>query len=438
MPVDYAEATKLQDFKVDVYKSSDAPQSQPTAPSPPAPPSQLSVPDRDTGLGKPNNLPERQNSLRDDGQYRTVDVTPETTAKSPPAKRNNQLPSVSLEYRTQFGDTNGGQAIALAFYYAGFFTYGLSGGEPVFDNRGYKRTPTEETADEVTKLGKQSGQQVKDAVDNSKKLLDDLWRNKPTFEIPQIKIPKFDLPELPDLTPPKFPDFKFPEISFPEPQPIDIPQPKPPKQSLTDIVKDIDIINCGGVTMKVAFVSLIIGDGVTVDNGSGGYYVIPNRRQSDIETFMSASIRDIPEFASGTLEGLLEGGGQTGYNPVFKDEDIEYTRFTFVSPSASLDGHIGFYQGYRTYYYPYYEAVVNTISIPSGISVKKVLSHLSQSDIQPEVYYLSSQKCLFPLPPPPPPPPPPPEDDCCRMGCCPKPTEIDYKLIKQLIDKSLK
>ncbi|WP_200819291.1 hypothetical protein, partial [Tolypothrix sp. NIES-4075] len=110
---------------------------------------------------------------------------------------------------------------------AGFFTYGLAGGEPVFDNRGYKRTPTEETADEVTKLGKQSGSQIKDAVDNSKKLLDDLWRNKPTFEIPQIKIPKFDIPELPNLEIPKFPEFKFPEISFPKPQPIPIPKLKP-------------------------------------------------------------------------------------------------------------------------------------------------------------------------------------------------------------------
>jgi hypothetical protein len=65
MPVDYAEATKLQNLKIDVFPSgSDTPTltKQPNSPTSDVAPGQLTVPNRDTGLGKPNNLPSRQNS----------------------------------------------------------------------------------------------------------------------------------------------------------------------------------------------------------------------------------------------------------------------------------------------------------------------------------------------------------------------------------------
>ncbi|GAX42446.1 hypothetical protein NIES4075_34470 [Tolypothrix sp. NIES-4075] len=61
-------------------------------------------------------------------------------------------------------------------------------------------------------------------------------------------------------------------------------------------------------------------------------------------------------------------------------------------------------------------------------------------DILEVPWELISVQCanLPPLPPPRELPPPPPEDDCCRMGCCPKPTEIDYRLIKAIVDQTLK
>jgi hypothetical protein len=214
MPVDYAEPTKLQDFKVEVFQpGSDTPTLVKPANSPTydVAPGQLSVPNRDSSLGKPNNLPERQNSLRNDGQYRTVNVTPNTTAKPASNKQLNQLGN----------GTAGEAAIAEIAYYAGFLIDGFIDGtlSKNFENDSLrlKRTVLEDLSYKTGNMaGKEARDLTQDAVKSAEKLLDDLWRNKPTFEIPQIKIPKFDKPELPDLEIPKFPDFKFPEISFPE------------------------------------------------------------------------------------------------------------------------------------------------------------------------------------------------------------------------------
>jgi hypothetical protein len=442
MPVDYAEPTKLQNFKVEVFQPrNDTPAltKQAFSPTYETAPGQLSVPNRDSGLGKPNNLPERQNSLRNDGQYRTIDVTPNTTAKPAPSKQLNQLGN----------GTAGEAAIAEAAYYAGFLIDGVIDGlqSKNFENDSLKlkRTVLEDLSYKTGNMaGKEARDLTEDAIKNSEKLLDDLWRNKPTFEIPQVKIPKFDLPELPDLKIPDFPEFKFPEISSPKPEPPPIPKPKPPQPSLTKQLKDIDMLHCGGASMKIAYVAILTGWREIRDSNGTWLGDQPVYQQSDLKTFIKARIADSPSLANSSIENILENQGQSGFN-YFVDETptLRFKVLPYVLAKASINGNVYIDQSnHAVFRVPYYVAHVETIDIRSGSSVKEVLSYLSQYDTKPEVYYFQTDLpdkigCSLPLPEPSPPPPPP-EDDCCRMGCCPKPTEINYRLIKALVDQTLK
>jgi hypothetical protein len=422
LSVDYAEATKLEQRKNTVSPGGiDAPR-QPNSPNfntKPPTPSQQTVPSRDSDLGRPNNLPERQNSLRNDGQYRT-NPTPNTTAKAPPPKVSNQL------------GLNGGAeaALAEAAYYAGFFISGAIDGAQnqnfPNDSLRLKRSPLEDLSYEA---GRRSAQEARDltedAIKNSQKLLDDLWRNKLTFEIPQIKIPKFDLPELPKLKPPEFPEFKFPEISFPKPQPPTIPKPqlKPPTAS----IEDVPLTGCGSVTFIVAI-------SYKWDEAFG------LRQRCSTSEHLKVLRKNNPIFSAqfdSDLELLVKhnenGGG----------DSLAFSEGIYHSSLALNDSTNGGYPAYRTYSGSV-EGVGDTIR-----KTKNKLIELSVFEEIPDflalVHYgrgLSPEhltQCAIPkFNPNPSPPPPPPKDDCCRMGCCPKPTEIDYRLIKRLMEQTLK
>ncbi|MBW4480494.1 MAG: hypothetical protein KME54_27570 [Tolypothrix brevis GSE-NOS-MK-07-07A] len=427
MPVDYAEATKLQDFKVEAYKSSDTSNSQPTAPSPPAPPSQLSVPDRDTGLGKPNNLPQRQGSLRNDGQYRTTDVTPESTAKSPPPKQNNQL--------TRFSARE--DAVNQAVYYSGFFVTGVIDAinDDFVGERYEELVGTTLGTDLAFHTGKRITKEaidlINDGVKNGEKLLDDLWRNKPTFEIPQIKIPKFDLPGLPNLEIPKFPDFKFPEISFPKPEPIKekepkpIPRPKPPANpSPKRWTHEFHI----GEYDCYVFVAV-------------GFYGRSNPFFLDLRP--NAGIFSW-KFKGTPAPPGMEEDLQFNHNPrrqqgYFPNQDATDTAIFYHSGNIGRTGMQGI-TWFTVFFLSPDQLKANKGWLFANLPEYSINSQIGGGRIMPPWTVLSVRflNCGNAEPPPIDPPPPPPEDDCCRMGCCPKPTEIDYKLIKQLIDKSLK
>lgn len=393
MPVDYAEATKLQDFKVEVFQpGNDTPTlRKPTnSPTYETAPGQLTVPNRDSGLGKPNNLPARQDSLRNDGQYRTIDVTPTNTAKPAPSKQLNQLSN----------GTAGEAAMAELAYYAGFLIDGFIDGtqnkNPFKQATRTVLTPAESVSYQTGNMaGQEARDLTKDAIKNGEELLDNLWINKPTFEIPQIKIPKFNLPELPDLEIPKFPEFKFPEISFPKPQPVDFPKPQLRKPSLTEQLEHVDILDCGGGTMKIAYVRLITGKRYR-DLPGGGSIEELVYSQSDIEAFTRCYIKEAPANANATTSQILEGAGQTGFNFGAKEGNLRFNAFPFISQVANIEGSTAFIQ-----------AVALTIDILKNGSIKEILGYLHYEGLQPEVYYFDTDLpdkagCSppFPLPPP--------------------------------------
>jgi hypothetical protein len=436
MPVDYAEPTKLQNFKVEVFQpGSDTPTLTKPANSTTdqTAPGQLTVPNRDTGLGKPNNLPERQNSLRNDGQYRTVDVTPTNTAKPAPKKQNNQLTTGNA----------GDAATYEAAYYAGLFIGGVISGAlnntPQSDSIKDAITP-EELA--TTEGGYETGQElrrsVKEAVENGEKLLDNLWRNKPTFEIPQIKIPKFDLPELPNLEPPKFPEFKFPEISLPKPQPIPVPKPKRFKPNPPPFDPKA-YEHCGRMTLRLAFGFSLIG--IYFDGEITNSYIYTNIPVG-VDTCYNAYKKCNPNAQS--KEILLDGVNNTGF---VSDLAINNTvvKIGYSDPIAVNHDCSRLNPPFGSFSFPVYFITQRTVTVPANAptgTIAEILSYFTTSEAYPEVIKVvadsNAASCQFPRPLVDTPPPPPPEDDCCRMGCCPKPTEIDYRLIKKIVDQTLK
>jgi hypothetical protein len=442
MPVDYAEPTKLQDFKVEIFEPGrDAPTLTKPANSPTyeTAPSQLTVPNRDTGLGKPNNLPERQYSLRNDGQYRTVDVTPSTTAKPAPSKQNNQIPTKSAA----------DDAVNQAVYYSGFFVTGVIDAiNDDFVGERYEKLVGTGIAENLAyQVGKKSTKEaidlINDGIKNSEKLLNDLWRNKPTFEIPQIKIPKFDLPELPDLEPPKFPEFKFPEISFPKPQPIPTPKTKPINPTFTPPPFDPNGYDlCGTIYLTIAFGWKLLG--FIYDEKTSSF--IPTRIPVGVEAVAAQYRQCFPQSAANaTAKDIVDSADGTGSFAYYEISGVTIKQTVNQSIAvnhncASLNPPFG------KYHYPVYFIGSYDITIyenKPGV-IPELLRKLTTSEFKPEVIKVQSsnksKSCTYPIlpPPPSPPPPPPPEDDCCRMGCCPKPTEIDYRLIKKIVDQTLK
>lgn len=430
MPVDYAEPTKLQDFKVEVFQpGSDTPTltKQANNSTYDTAPGQLTVPNRDTSLGKPNNLPERQNSLRNDGQYRTIDVTPTNTAKPAPKKQNNQL----------ITDDAGNAATYEAAYYAGLFIGGVISGA-------LNNTPQSDSIKDAITLeelattegGYETGQElrrtVKEAVKNSEKLLDDLWRNKPTFEIPQTKIPKFDLPELPDLEPPKFPEFKFPEISFPKPQPVKENKPKPitkPKPPPTSLKHQFYIgeFDC--------YVSVTFG---FYESQNQGGFNADLRYGTGIFSYKFNNSIPRPSYV---YEGYTFADTPYMKNRFSNEREISIYRIyggllTKEGYGTGIAGTVWCSQFSFTPEYLKSNKGYVSVDLPDFYTG----SSIGAGVISPpwDVLSVNFFDCKTTKPPELSPPPPPPEDDCCRMGCCPKPTEIDYRLIKKIVDQTLK
>jgi hypothetical protein len=95
MSLDYAEPTRLQELKIEVLPPENQKSNASIFNTPTTTGEIVKVSNKNSELGKPHNLPDRQNSLREDGQYRTIDVTPKNSA-APQPKQNDQMSSMSL------------------------------------------------------------------------------------------------------------------------------------------------------------------------------------------------------------------------------------------------------------------------------------------------------------------------------------------------------
>lgn len=449
MPV-YAEPQQLKNFKIEVIPAnSNTPilvKQADTSIFTPVGNSSIVPSSRNSSLGQPSNLPPIQQNLRNEGQYRTVDLVPANRndgskyySNAPLRNANNQLETI----KANGGGLNTGQnyardeAFAQLAYQSGFFLDGLFDG---IQGRNYpneklrlKRDPIEDLSYTIgNKAGNQARNIVNDSQDSLKKVREDLWRNKPTFEIPKITLPHIEFPEFQF---PAIPEFQFPEISFPQPQPVPIPQPKPkpPTGTLTDKIKQIQLTDCGSVIIGLARVRKRYEDKFE-QLPDGGVRSIPNYVQSSIDSYLDAWRKYRPQSNMSDI-AILESGGSTGQ--VINNDG--YRSYPIVGQRINLDGSAGLYVQLQL---PWYELEVIKIDITQNY---RRPGDILNDFYGWEAYQLSvgtpnKNGCFIPLPDPnsDPPPPPPPDKDCCRMGCCPEPTKIDYRLIKRLMVESLK
>lgn len=467
MPVDYAEPQKLADFKIDVLPAnSNTPiaTKQPGSNifTPTTPGDIVRYNSRNSDLGRPSNLPPVQSNLRNDGQYRTINLVPKSRndgsipSYAPPSRRTADQMQTIRNNGTAGLRTSGlsvgqnyarDQAAAEAAYYTGFFLSGLFDGlsQKYRPNptTGYRRTGLEDLAYNAgTGAGNEARNIVKDARDALKRSRDDLWKNRPHFEIPQIKLPDFKFPEI-EL--PKIPEFKFPEISFPKPKPI--PPPKPaspqPKQTLRDRLKDVDVSSCGSIEMTVAYASRVTGHKEILDDE--GYLIATEKIfvQTSVSS-VTGLLRKYNPYLADKSDAQIIGYGADGYGGGQKITNSEgyFETSVFAYTVVNEDGYPT-NPPFGRLNYPYQQIVAYSGTAINATSLNTLVEIFENSPLIPELISLQvDNPDTCPLtqtqPEPTPPPPPPPEKDCCRMGCCPKPTEINYQLIKRLMLESLK
>jgi hypothetical protein len=176
---------------------------------------------------------------------------------------------------------------------------------------------------------------------------------------------------------PDFPELKFPKISFPKPQPIDFPKPQLQQPSLTEQLKDIDMIQCGGASMKIVYVAILTHWRVIRDSNGILLREEPVYQQSDIETFIKAKIADEPNLANSSTEQILQSPGQSGFNYIVNEgTTVRFKSYPYVTQNASINGNKYNIGGDTYFRLPCYMAAVQAIDIRSGSSVKDVLSYL--------------------------------------------------------------
>jgi hypothetical protein len=128
-----------------------------------------------------------------------------------------------------------------------------------------------------------------------------------------------------------------------------------------------------------------------------------------------------------------------GYKAFFPNQDVTDTAIYRHSGSIGHTG-IGGWTWYTDFFLSPGQLRANKGYVFANLPEYFSNSPIGGGRIMPPWTVLSVRflDCGNTEPPPTDPPPPPPEDDCCRMGCCPKPTEIDYKLIEKIVDRTLK
>lgn len=303
-------------------------------------------------------------------------------------------------------------------------------------------TPAENFGYEI---GRQLGRQGQTTTTRIANQLDNLWRNKPTFEIPQVKIPEVKIPQIPKIELPKLPEIKVPELpkipqlpqvdipkipkiqnpipKLPSLKPNPIPKIKPTPKTLTEKIRELDPVGCGGIRLKLARVRKIFD---FIDNGQGGLEA--QFTEATLQEYISAIKSNPGNWTSDNPPldiDIIEGGGQTG--AIY--EESGYFYLPFVRGRINQDGSRG------DLILPFLEKEVITIEITDS---QKRASEVLDIFQDWEAYdFLTRQPekdgCYLPPPKSDNPPPNPPKKK--EMNCNCEQMEEMIKLILRRIGK---
>lgn len=376
---------------------------------------------------QPHTVPSVQQQIKLDGEtWITIDVTPNSSARPRINTTQSVLAGTNVVSGNSFAQE---QAAEAAAYFFGVALVGLWDG--AIEGKNYpneqlrlKRDPSEDAA---YTIGQKVGDELRHLGLQGKSNLEDLWKNRPQFEIPTIQIPKFDRPGMPDFSIPKIPEFDIPKL----PKPQSKPQP-------TTKEKDIPRIDKPKQPWKEPT--------VPPNSNSEEWFEIEEwvKTKEDCEMFFRAisSIYysgstivaiepGIPAYWLEKYPGDVYGGGEDG-TTIFigqpeNGQGIAY--FPTVGGGGNSNGQYGSdYMMIR---------VADIRLIPKKINnFSQLKEYLSLKNISPfGIYSIDWRTCKTrPQGKQDSPPPLPPQDCDCTMTCCP---EIDYRKIKALIDDAI-
>ncbi|MEH2092905.1 hypothetical protein [Nostoc sp.] len=289
----------------------------------------------------------------------------------------------------------------------------------VRNNQRYIFTPLENFSYDV---GRRTG-------DGAQGLLGDLWKHRPQFEIPTIKIPKFTRPGLPDIFKPKpkqsqpqkqdevIPGQPKPRVEEPKPRPL----PEPNEKDIPEIEKErkkypIPDKKPGSQRFKIP----VLCD--CAASLSFGTIVTGNSFDGSIQTSPGLS------YMAYLANGRPAPDGATEYNPRYSGDyfDVAGEKF-FVNAMA---GSIPDVDGIFVYYF---SVTVGSNQQGDGY-VDLVMPTYKGKEINWGYIWTTCLGCE-PRPPSPENPPPPPPKDCeCMSKCCP---DIDYRKIQKMIEDAV-
>ncbi|MEH2151057.1 hypothetical protein [Nostoc sp.] len=330
--------------------------------------------------GQPKNIPDVQQQIREDGaNWKTIDIKPNNTA-TPSPRTSNTTASVMAGTNVVSGNNFAQeQAFEQAAYYGGWALAGFWDG--AIEGRNYPnealRYKREFAEDGAYAIGQKVGDSVRNVGTDIKENLENLWKDRPRFEIPNIQIPKFNRPEFPDFKIPKIPEFNIPPrptdkpipgqpkptIDEPKEKPLPTPKedeiPKPIKKkpiripkSLRRRLTDLDLSPCGSVSFSIVYTSKLLGfiyDPVI--NGDRPLYV-PCSTEEILSIAQKAyGEMDIAQFAE-------SGGGTGSQTTISMGENSSYTVYQGVGNSINYDGS----STYSEYKYPVYFATPANIA----------------------------------------------------------------------------
>ncbi|MDZ8136322.1 MAG: hypothetical protein RM049_13600 [Nostoc sp. DedQUE04] len=397
---------------------------------------------------QPQNIPSVQQQIKlDSATWKTIDITPNSSARPRVSTTQSVLAGTNVVSGNNFAQE---QAFEQAAYLLGWSLSGFWDG--AIEGKNYPneqlRLKRDFAEDGAYAIGNKVGDQVRNIGQQGKANLEDLWKNRPQFEIPTIQIPKFDRPRIPDLSIPKVPEFdipQLPKIKFPglpeptvpepksKPQPTtkekDIPIPREPKikpipKNPIDRLKATDLSHCGNVDFWFGTGFIAFQDGTTV--------------RTSVDTVVQ-NIRSWFPYLDESAFNLIQGIGTDGnVQRYLKDNTFYITTLTRRAISAGKYGVAA-----TNLDFPKMYVAEIGVSIPATRASNSVINTAidlgSIDGIAGELLHyqttVQSDSCLLPEPTPTTSTPPPlPPQDCECMGCCP---EIDYRKIKALIDDAV-
>ncbi|MBN4004750.1 hypothetical protein [Nostoc sp. LPT] len=418
---------------------------------------------------QPQNIPSVQEQIRQDGRtWKTIDITPNSSARP----RINTIQSVIAGTNVVSGNNFAQeQAFEQAAYLLGWSLSGFWDG--AIEGKNYPneqlRLKRDFAEDGAYAIGNKVGDQIRNLGEQGKANLEDLWKNRPHFEIPTIQIPKFDRPGMPDLSIPKIPEFDIPDlpkIKFPglpepripepesKPQPTtkekDIPTPREPKPKPvppTPIrkLRELELSPCGSIIFRISYVTKTLGKYfVTNEDNTGGHFeqiTVPSSLDEVYGLFSGWYTRTYAndlDFSLPSLKQWIESGGGTGeVRRIDLGNGTAYEAVYGIGNGVYADGN-PYGSGYPKYYASQINIGVEGITTKAAINY--LLDSLSFNGRTPEVYHLDisnpdAKDCPINKKVLPEPPPLPPQDCDCAMICCP---EIDYRKIQAIIAEEVK